>query len=274
VLGQSFGGFCVTAYLSIAPHGLREALITGGVPALERPIEEIYAQTLRRVRERQRRLLERYPVDADRLATLKARAEAGELHDLEGRPMSWGALRQIGCWLGMSDGAERVHHLLELPPDSPGFRHDAFDPLGFSRNPLYALVHEACWADGTATNWAADRVLPDEYETAPLLTGEHIFPSVFDEYPVLAPLKEAAERLAARAWPRLYDLDTLRHNDVPVAAAIYAEDMYVDRIFSEETAQRIGAMRPWVTNEYEHNGLRADGARIIGRLLDLVRGRA
>jgi hypothetical protein len=33
-------------------------------------------------------------------------------------------------------------------------------------------------------------------------------------------------------------------------------------------------MRPWVTNEYEHNGLRADGARIIGRLLDLVRGRA
>ena len=29
VLGQSFGGFCVTAYLSIAPDGLREALITG-----------------------------------------------------------------------------------------------------------------------------------------------------------------------------------------------------------------------------------------------------
>src|SRR5689334_863126 len=34
VLGQSFGGLCVTTYLSLAPEGLREALITGGVPAL------------------------------------------------------------------------------------------------------------------------------------------------------------------------------------------------------------------------------------------------
>jgi hypothetical protein len=32
-------------------------------------------------------------------------------------------------------------------------------------------------------------------------------------------------------------------------------------------------MRPWVTNEYDHNGLRADGGRILGRLIDLVRGR-
>lgn len=32
VLGQSFGGFCVIAYLSLAPDGLREALITGGIP--------------------------------------------------------------------------------------------------------------------------------------------------------------------------------------------------------------------------------------------------
>jgi hypothetical protein len=29
-----------------------------------------------------------------------------------------------------------------------------------------------------------------------------------------------------------------------------------------------------VTNEYEHNGLRADGGRILGRLIDLARGRA
>ena len=36
----------------------------------------------------------------------------------------------------------------------------------------------------------------------------------------------------------------------------------------------IGGMRPWVTNEYEHNGLRADGERILGRLIDLARGRA
>ena len=29
-----------------------------------------------------------------------------------------------------------------------------------------------------------------------------------------------------------------------------------------------------MTSEYDHNGLRADGDRILGRLIDLARGRA
>jgi hypothetical protein len=33
-------------------------------------------------------------------------------------------------------------------------------------------------------------------------------------------------------------------------------------------------MRVWLTNEYEHNGLRADGGRVLGRLMDMVAGRA
>jgi hypothetical protein len=57
-----------------------------------------------------------------------------------------------------------------------------------------------------------------------------------------------------------------------VAAAVYAEDMYVERAFSEETAARVGAMHVWLTSEYDHNGLRVDGPRILGRLLDLARG--
>jgi hypothetical protein len=58
-----------------------------------------------------------------------------------------------------------------------------------------------------------------------------------------------------------------------VAAAIYADDPYVEREFSEETAGLIRGMRPWITNEYDHNGLRAEGGRILGRLIDLARGR-
>ena len=76
-------------------------------------------------------------------------------------------------------------------------------------------------------------------------------------------------------WPRLYDEDVLRANEVPVAAAIYTEDLYVERAFSEETAARDArTCAPWVTSEYDHNGLRADGERILARLIDLVRGRA
>jgi hypothetical protein len=49
--------------------------------------------------------------------------------------------------------------------------------------------------------------------------------------------------------------------------------MYVERAFSEETAAQVRGLRAWVTSEYEHNGLRADGPRILERLIDLVRGR-
>jgi hypothetical protein len=116
-------------------------------------------------------------------------------------------------------------------------------------------------------------LLSEEGDDAPTLTGEHIYPWMFEDYGALAPLREAAELLAEREWPHLYDPDVLAANRVPAAAAIYAEDMYVERHFSEQTVSRIGAMRPWITNEYDHNGLRVEGDRILGRLLDLVRGR-
>ena len=96
---------------------------------------------------------------------------------------------------------------------------------------------------------------------------------MFEDYGALAPLREAAEILAEHEWPRLYDAERLAANEVPAAAVIYADDPYVEREFSEQTAAQIPGLRPWVTNEYDHNGLRADGARILGRLIDLVRGR-
>ena len=61
---------------------------------------------------------------------------------------------------------------------------------------------------------------------------------------------------------------------MPVAATAYAWDMYVERAFAEETAERIRGLRLWITSEYEHNGLRADGDRVLGRLIDMTRGRA
>ena len=52
---------------------------------------------------------------------------------------------------------------------------------------------------------------------------------MFEEFAALQPVKEAAEILAQKAdWPKLYDLETLESNSVPVAGATYYEDMYVD----------------------------------------------
>ena len=274
MLGQSFGGMCVTTYLSLAPEGLREAFITGGIPPLGPRIDEVYARTYERVRERNRRYYERYPADRERALALHQRLDDDVLELPSGDRLTWRRFRQLGQMLGMSDGAERLHYLLELPPDSPAFRHDVEDAVGFDRDPIYAVLHEAAWADGGATRWSAERMLPAEFDAPELFTGEHVYPWMFDDYRALTPLREAAHLLAEREWPRLYDDDVLRHNKVPTAAAVYVEDMYVERSLSEETAAQIRGINTWITSEYDHNGLRIDGERILGRLFDLARGRA
>jgi pimeloyl-ACP methyl ester carboxylesterase len=272
VLGQSFGGLCATTYLSLAPKGLREAFIAGGLPPLGPRIDEVYRATYARTLERNRRYYERYPADRARVLELHERLEAEDVRLASGDRLTGRRLRQLGVLLGMSDGAERLHYLLELPADSAAFLHDVDAALPFARNPLYAILQEACWADTGATRWAAQRLLPGEFDERPeLFTGEHVYPWMFDEYGALAPLRDAAELLADREWPALYDRERLQGNDVPVAAAIYVNDMYVERAFAEETAAQIRGLRPWITNELEHNGLRADGTRVLSRLIDLAR---
>jgi hypothetical protein len=175
----------------------------------------------------------------------------------------------------MSAGAETLHYLLELPPESPAFLHDAADELGVARSPIYALLHEACWADGGVTSWSAERMRPAIFDEQPeLFTGEHIFPWLFEDYGALAPARVVAHELASTKWPRLYDPAVLARNEVPAAAAIYTEDLYVERAFSEATVASTPNLHGWVTSEYDHNGVRVDGERILGRLIDLVRGRA
>ncbi|MGL4891181.1 MAG: alpha/beta hydrolase, partial [Aeromonas veronii] len=50
-------------------------------------------------------------------------------------------------------------------------------------------------------------------------------------------------------------------------------DMYVEFDYSRETLRGLGNSRAWITNEYEHNGLRADGEAILDRLIALNRDR-
>ena len=49
--------------------------------------------------------------------------------------------------------------------------------------------------------------------------------------------------------------------------------MYVDRDVSLQTARRHPGPATWVTNEYEHDGLRVSGA-VLDRLIALARGEA
>ena len=147
-------------------------------------------------------------------------------------------MRTIGNQLGMDGGAEAVHYLLERDPRSPAFAHDfaAMVPVqrpqpAVRRDPRVQLRRRR------RDRWSSERVEPDDFRgDSLLLTGEHLFPWHFEDSADLRPYREVAEILADHPWPRLYDADVLAEVDVPCAAAIYADDPFVDRTFSEQTA--------------------------------------
>ena len=274
VLGQSFGGFTSMTYLSIAPDGLREAFLTGGLSPIGRPVDDIYGATYLRLIDKNHRYFERYPDDRARVREILHRLETEDVRLPSGDRLTGRRFRQLGLWLGDSAGFELLHHVVELPFGSEAFLHDVEAGVRFGRNPIYATLHESSYADGVPTRWSAHRLLPDEIDAEGLFTAEHVFPWMWEDYGGLRPQREAAGLLAEHRWPALYDADRLRRNEVPVAATIYANDLYVERDFAVETAATIRGLRSWQTDEYEHNGLRADGERVLGRLIDLVRGRA
>lgn len=106
-----------------------------------------------------------------------------------------------------------------------------------------------------------------------LFTGEMVFPFVFDDIAELRRVKDAAELVAQDAnWSSLYpDVESLKGNTVPIAAACYFEDMFVSFELAEETVSKVGNLRQYVTNSYLHDGIRESPA-IISKLFGLIDG--
>ena len=286
-LGQSYGGFCITTYLSLAPEGLASVYITGGLPPLARSADEVYRATYQRLTKRNERYYDRYPKDAELMERLCAYLRTHDVSLPGGGPLSVRKLQLLGSRFGMSDGFETVHYLLENAFVEGAsaedvaflFLRDFENALSFETHPIYSILHESIYAQGDATRWSEERIrgehpIFDPSRNVPYFTGEMIYPWMFEEYPRLAPLRAAADLLAEKEdWPALYDPHVLAKNEVPGAAVVYHDDMYVEREFSEETAASTRGMKTWVTNEYDHNGLRADGAKILGKLMDMAPAR-
>lgn len=273
VLGQSFGGFCTLRYVQEHPDALDAAFFTGGLPAVGPSLREVYSRTWRIMETKSRRFAAEHPESAEALRALAARVTESPLALPDGTLAGPAHVRALGHLLGASGGAEKLHYLLELPIDSAAFRHDllAVQPFG-ARNPLYAAVHESCWANGEASEWTAEAVMPEAFRTDPtLLAGEHIARDFFTSGP-LAAWEDVAHVVASVEWPVMWEAEKLRSSEVPAAAAIYFEDAFVPLEFSVPTADLLPGMRRWVTSEYEHNGLRASGPTVLDHLVRLVRG--
>ena len=213
-----------------------------------------------------------------------------------GERLSTERFRMIGICLGGQLRFDTLHYMLEAPfvtvngvsRLSRHFLQQVADEVA-QTTPMYAVLQETIYAAttpalaGTATRWSADRLSREiagfDPDADPLdtsepyyLTGEHMMRSIFDEDPELTGLGEAADILANRTdWPAVYDPEVLAENSVPVASAVYFDDMFVPRELSLETASAIRGSRVWVTNEYQHDGLRVSGGAVLDHLFALQR---
>lgn len=273
VLGQSFGGFTTLAYLSTDADSLADVFITGGLSAVGRHPDEVYALCYDKMRTASERYYRRFPEHRDVMRRLVDLADAGRIVLPDGEVVSPSRLRSVGSALGTNEGWQTLWSLLERDPASNAFRHDLMTAMPYGgRNPLYFAFHESSYADGHATRWSAERTEPDDFRSdVTLFTGEHIRREWTETVPAFQPWREVALELADYEWPRLYNPVAIAAAGATGAAAVYANDVYVPLEFSLETGRLLPGVHLWVTSEHEHNGLRS--GPVLTHLIDLAHGR-
>lgn len=272
-LGQSFGGFTTLAYLTRAAGSLREVYFTGGLSAVGATPDHVYARTYDKTRVMTERYYARFPEHRDAMRRLVDLADAGRIVLPDGEVVSVSRLRSLGMLLGSDNGWQTLWGVLEQDPQTLAFRYDLAAALPFSpRNPMYYVLHESSYADGFATRWSAERVMPAAYREDPtLLTAEHVSRDWARTVPGWQPWADVADALAEFPWPRLYDPQAIAASGVRGAAAIYVNDIYVPLEESLETAALLPGVRTWVTSQFEHSGLRTGG--VLERLIALAHDR-
>lgn len=280
ILGQSFGGFCCVHYLSYYQDSLEKVFITGGLPPLSAHPDDIYRKTYKRVFEKNLLFYKNFPKAQKNAIKIARYLQKKETFLPNGDSLTVKRFQQLGLQLGFSDGPSKLNYLFEdaFVKDelSYTFLKNIFSEQSFDTNPLFTILHEACYAQKFSTNWSAQRIrkefqqFNDDHDNF-YFTGEMLFPWMMDEYKNLKPFKNIALGLAEKNdWSILYDKKILNNNIVPVAAAVYTNDMYVDRDYSIRTASEIKGLKIWETNKLEHNGLRSDGMKVLKKLFKLL----
>lgn len=199
IIGQSFGGFCCTTYLSFHPEGLKEAFMFGGLPPLRNNADEVYERLYARVRQRNEQYYAKYPEDVGRVKRIvkllsrfgdeTVRVQGGEGY------MSARRFLQLGIYFGKHGGFDDVHNLvLRADTDLTQFGHLTRPVVialeqaqSWDTNVIYALLHEPLYCQGESepSNWSAQRLLEKfpEFDVKRMdgddpvyFTGEMIYP--------------------------------------------------------------------------------------------------
>ena len=294
IMGSSYGGFVCLNYLSFYPDGLREAFPVAGMGPITQsvpdgPIEKLF----RKVLERNAKYYEKYPEDKEnvrKILGLIADSDAGGsgIKLPGGDVLNEARFLEMGLFLGFHGGIDAIHAIvLRAANDIAIFgcltRPTLSEIEGmswFNDHPLYAVLHGSLYAQGRPAKWVFDRVaakfpefrtgLQKERDEGPLFTGEMVFKRAFENHGELKMLLDVAEILETKEdWDELYDLEQLRRSEVPVYAAIFVDDMYVDFEYSLETARIVKGCKKYVTNALYHDALRSRTGDVLRALFEL-----
>jgi pimeloyl-ACP methyl ester carboxylesterase len=296
LLGQSFGGFCAFTYLSKAPAGLREVFTSGGVPPIGKTAPQVYQATFQQVIKRNQAYYAKYPDDIPMVHDLAIyiRSQNGIALPAGGK-LTVRRFLMLGMLFGGHGGVDTVHNLiLRMHSDLRQFTFLSRPTLsalegavGYDDNVIYALLHESIYCDANGpSDWAAERVSKSltEYQWVTLappsaqtvretplhFSGEMVYRWMFDVYPELHALKPVADILASyEGWGGLYDEWQLARNEVPVYAATYTEDMYVDFGLVQESIGKVKGVKQWVTSGCYHDAVRSKSGEVMRELFAL-----
>jgi pimeloyl-ACP methyl ester carboxylesterase len=309
-LGQSYGGFCTLTYLSQITHPPRLCLLTGGIPPALTATDEVYASLWQRVRQRSLLYYDMYPGDVSLVKQLVRALLAKPVPLPSGGVLTARRLLQLGLSLGGSPSAfASLHALLQsavvaMPSNDDdsiiwnrAFLKRVEVEQSFDDHPIYYWLHESIYADGQrATRWSAHRQYEELKAAEPdvwdyqrtcrensvnpvLFFGEMVFPWMSEDYGELQGMGLVAEALAQKAdWKPLYNMDRVKQvltstQQTRLAASVYYDDMYVDFKACEIMLQGpLSRGKAWITNEYQHSGLRDDGATMFNKLYGMAKG--
>lgn len=293
VFGQSFGGFIITSYLSRYAEAVDRAYLTGGLPTLDAPVDELYRTTFAKLELRHGQFYREFPWAEQRIREIAHHLDNSNERLPTGERLSSRRFRTIGIDLGRGAGFYSLAYLLEEPfhelRGEKRLKRDFLARVGsavsFEAGPLYAAIHESIYGGvggQSVTGWSAHRVREElagfEENADPqgsdpyYLTGEHIFPWQFDEDPALRDFKSPAEALAGKEWASSpYDEKGLQAATATAAAAVYVDDVFVPFEYSMKTATAYRDLRPHITNKFQHDGIRWAGGPIFAELHGKIR---
>ncbi|TVY78159.1 Proline iminopeptidase [Lachnellula suecica] len=296
IFGQSFGGFCALTYLSFHYQGLREVFMSGGLaPVQQKSPDHVYKATFQKVIERNKAYYAKYPEDVEAVQSLCFHIKSkGGLPLPSGGLLTVRGLLTLGRNFGAHGGLDTVHDLiLRCKIDLSQFQFITRPTLSalesaltFDDNIIYAILHEACYCQGSASKWSAERVgksitqfqwlagspqSASNVRDAPLyFSGEMVFPFLFDIFPELEKLAEVADIIANYSgWPELYDEWQLARNEVPLYATTFIDDMYVDYGLAQDTVKLVKNCKQFVTNSMYHDAIRSKTDKVLKELFAL-----